>query len=132
MMVPRIGRHLGIWLFSITATFALSASADVRRLDEGPCVSGSSTGYETGLGVPYVAPEGQAIGFQIVAINAPISRVVGHAPFDNRTFYDRTPKVGDSIAIPGNIGGNLLVKVFTSDGAGHGGAVCFKAQFAKR
>ena len=63
---------------------------------------------------------------------APISRIVAHAPFDSRVFYDKAPSVGDSVAIPSNIGGNLLVKVFTSDGAGHGGAICFKAQFASR
>jgi hypothetical protein len=89
------------------------------------CVQGNSTGYSTGLIVPF-----QAVGFQIVSINAPVSRIIARAS-DDRVFYDQAPRVGDSISIPSNIGGNLLVNVFTSDRAGHGGAVCFKAQFRR-
>jgi hypothetical protein len=129
MTVSRHHRHQGIRRLSIAAALALAAQAGaqpVKTADDGVCVSGSSAGYSTGIGVPF-----QAVGFQIVSINAPVSRIIARAPFDDRIFYDQAPRVGDNISIPNNIGGNLLVNVFTSDRAGHGGAVCFKARFRR-
>ena len=126
MRAPRAHRHRGIRSLSVAAAFAVAAQAGAQTSGDGVCVSGSPTGYSTGLGVPF-----QSVGFQIVSINAPVSRILARAPFDERVFYDRAPRVGDSISIPNNIGGNLIVNVFTSDRAGHGGAVCFKAQFRR-
>jgi hypothetical protein len=133
MTGPRNHRHRRIRLLSIAATLALAAQAGAQTgrqqlltSDDGVCVQGSSAGYSTGLGVPF-----QAVGFQVVSINAPVSRIIARAPSGDRIFYDQAPRVGDSISVPNNIGGNLIVNVFTSDGAGHGGAVCFKAQFRR-
>lgn len=131
MIAQWIHRHRATLFLSIAAAFGLAGTAGAQASDDGVCVPGSPTGYATGIGVPYTT-DGPAVGFQIVSIRAPLSRIVAQAPFDNRTFYDKAPRVGDSIQIPNDIGGNLQVKVFTSDRAGHGGAVCFKAQFRKR
>jgi hypothetical protein len=129
MADSRNHRHRGIRLLSIAAALALAAQAGAQPVvatTDGLCIAGNSAGYSTGLGVPF-----QAVGFQIVSIHAPVSRIVARAPFDNRIFYDQSPRVGDIISIPNNIGGNLIVNVFTSDRVGYGRAVCFKAQFRR-
>jgi hypothetical protein len=106
----------------IASAFVCTAASAQAQATNDVCIWGSPSGSETGLGVPYTAT-----GFSIVSINAPISRLHAREPFGDRTFYDKTPSIGDRISIPSNIGGNLLVTVFTSDNACHGDAICLRA-----